>query len=70
MNASIGRRARLQGSPREGPESVRKPSLHCEPEIGNCVWLAARPLSVLERDFEALDALQIDFDAGPAPPAI
>src|SRR5438270_10944431 len=29
-----GWRARLQGSPREGPESGRKPSFHCEPEVG------------------------------------
>src|SRR5271166_199973 len=29
MNACLGRIARLQGSPREGPESLRKPSFHC-----------------------------------------
>src|SRR5271166_2462996 len=29
-----GWRARLQGSPREGPESAPKPSFHCERETG------------------------------------
>jgi len=29
-----GRRARLRGWPREGPEFGRKPAFHCEPEIG------------------------------------
>src|SRR3984957_14088576 len=29
-NGSVGREARLRGSPREGPESARKPSLRCE----------------------------------------
>jgi hypothetical protein len=32
-NASNGRKARLQGSPREGPESGREPSFHCERDI-------------------------------------
>jgi hypothetical protein len=34
LDASIGRKARLHASPREGPESGRKPALQCEPEIG------------------------------------
>ncbi len=29
-----GRRARLQGSHREGPRSGRRPPFHCEPELG------------------------------------
>jgi hypothetical protein len=33
MNASIGRIADQQGSHREGPESLRKPSLRCDLEI-------------------------------------
>src|SRR5271166_4546879 len=33
-NVAEGRRARLQASPREGPESAPKPSFHCEREIG------------------------------------
>jgi hypothetical protein len=34
LNVATGRRARLQGSPREGPESVPKLPFHCEREIG------------------------------------
>jgi hypothetical protein len=34
LDASIGREARLQRSPRKGPGSGRKPSFNCEPEIG------------------------------------
>ena len=30
----LGRLARLEASRREGPESGRKPSFDCEPEIG------------------------------------
>ena len=33
LDASIGRIARLRGSPREGPESGRKPSFRCVCEI-------------------------------------
>src|SRR5271165_2597601 len=33
VDASIGRIPDLQGSPREGPESVPKPPFHCEREI-------------------------------------
>jgi hypothetical protein len=33
LDATIGRRARLHGRPREGPESERKPAFQCEPEI-------------------------------------
>jgi len=38
-NASIGRRARLHGSPREGPECAPKPPLLCEHETA-CELLA------------------------------
>src|SRR5580700_4845933 len=34
LDASIGRRPGLQGSPREGPESAPKPPFHCEREVG------------------------------------
>jgi hypothetical protein len=33
LDASIGRISHLQGPPREGPESARYPSFHCEREI-------------------------------------
>src|SRR5208282_5597199 len=36
-NDRFGRRARLQGLPREGPESGRKPSFDCGREIGFAV---------------------------------
>jgi hypothetical protein len=34
MTVSKGRKAGLEGSPREGPESAPKPPFHCEREIG------------------------------------
>ena len=34
LDASIGRKVRLQGSPREGPEVRAKAAVHCEREIG------------------------------------
>jgi hypothetical protein len=44
LDASIGRRARLEESPREGPECAPKPAFHCEREIGftgrQCLLLA------------------------------
>ena len=33
-NFAYGRRARLHGRPREGPEFERKPAFQCEPELG------------------------------------
>ncbi len=33
-NACLGRKSRQHGSPREGPEPVRKQAFRCEPEIG------------------------------------
>ena len=32
LDASIGRKLRMQASPRQGPESAGKPSFHCERE--------------------------------------
>jgi len=34
VDASVGREARVQRSPREGPESGRKPAFQREPEMG------------------------------------
>ena len=39
LDASVGRRARLPGSRREGPESAPKASFRCEREIGfSALW--------------------------------
>ena len=40
---SDGRRARLQRSPREGPESCRRPSLRCGREIGFAAQIRSGP---------------------------
>ena len=34
VNVVVGRKARLQGSTQEGPESASKPPSQCEREIG------------------------------------
>jgi hypothetical protein len=56
LGASVGLISDLQGSPREGPESARYPSFHCEREItlsghhGNPGWAFTWSVSLGSRE--------------------